>query len=88
MTSLLLEKRTCTFTEIRLYLTNMFIEKHKKTRIDKLDEIDWVAEFNFYEQGDWDDESLYKIETTPWQILLSFAILSGISAFMVVSYFL
>jgi len=88
MTSLLLEKRTGVFTEIRLYLANMFVEKHSRTSIIKPDEIDWVAEFNFYEQGDWDNESLYKIETTPWQILLSFAILSGISAYMVVSYFL
>jgi hypothetical protein len=65
----------------------MIIEKRKRIRNTKPTDIDWVSEFNFYESGNWDEYTEYRSEIIPWQIVLAFALLTGVSAFVVCSSF-
>jgi hypothetical protein len=65
----------------------MIVERRKRIRITKPDEIDWVADFNFCESYDWEEEPANDNEITPWPILLMFALFTGFSAYAVGSYF-
>lgn len=61
----------------------MLIERRRKVRINQNEELDWVSDFDGYALEDWDDESLYKINPTPWQVLVSSAIIAGLCAYTI-----
>jgi hypothetical protein len=61
----------------------MIIERRKRIRISKPDEIDWVADYHTGELGDWGDMPVSEQEVTPWQIVLYFAILAWFAAYMI-----
>jgi hypothetical protein len=65
----------------------MIVEKRKRIRITKPDEFDWVAEFNFCELSDWEDEPTEEYQITPWPIVLAFALFTGLSAYAIYSHF-
>lgn len=64
--------------------TNMIVEKRKRIRLSKPEELDLVVEFNFYGLDDWEDEPTNEI--TPWSIVLVFALLTALSAYAIGSY--
>jgi hypothetical protein len=64
----------------------MIVEKRKRMRNPKPADLDYLVEFDFYSFDDGAEEPITEI--TPWSIVLAFALLTGLSAYAVGSYFI